>query len=277
MIANEYRVDGKVAIVTGGGRGIGKAIALVLAEAGADVAVAARSREQIEQTAEEIRKLQRRALAIPTDVSNEEQVKELVDKVISEFSKIDILCNSAGILLFKPVAVLPGVKLPGWESAGDNWDKPQTLEDWDKVLDTNLTSAFLFAQAVGPHMIKQRKGKVINISSNGAEQGISYNSAYNVSKAGVSAFTRCLASEWGPFNINVNAIAPGLTNTVMIKPLITDPKMMKDKLEKTPLGRLGEPREVALLALFLASSASNFITGQIFTIDGGVMGRGPDI
>ena len=277
MIANEYRVDGKVAIVTGGGRGIGKAIALVLAEAGADVAVAARSREQIEQTAEEIRKLQRRALAIPTDVSNEEQVKELVDKVISEFSKIDILCNSAGILLFKPVAVLPGVKLPGWESAGDDWDKPQTLEDWDKVLDTNLTSAFLFAQAVGPHMIKQRKGKVINISSNGAEQGISYNSAYNVSKAGVSAFTRCLASEWGPFNINVNAIAPGLTNTVMIKPLITDPKMMKDKLEKTPLGRLGEPREVALLALFLASSASNFITGQIFTIDGGVMGRGPDI
>lgn len=277
MIANEYRVDGKVAIVTGGGRGIGKAIALVLAEAGADVAVAARSREQIEQTAEEIRKLQRRALAIPTDVSNEDQVKELVDKVISEFGKIDILCNSAGILLFKPVAVLPGVKLPGWESAGDNWDKPQTLEDWDKVLDTNLTSAFLFAQAVGPHMIKQRKGKVINISSNGAEQGISYNSAYNVSKAGVSAFTRCLASEWGPFNINVNAIAPGLTNTVMIKPLITDPKMMKDKLEKTPLGRLGEPREVALLALFLASSASNFITGQIFTIDGGVMGRGPDI
>lgn len=277
MIANEYRVDGKVAIVTGGGRGIGKAIALVLAEAGADVAVAARSREQIEQTAEEIRKLQRRALAIPTDVSNEDQVKELVDKVISEFGKIDILCNSAGILLFKPVAVLPGVKLPGWESAGDNWDKPQTLEDWDKVLDTNLTSAFLFAQAVGPHMIKQRKGKVINISSNGAEQGISYNSAYNVSKAGVSAFTRCLASEWGPFNINVNAIAPGLTNTVMIKPLITDPKMMKDKLEKTPLGRLGEPREVALLTLFLASSASNFITGQIFTIDGGVMGRGPDI
>lgn len=277
MIANEYRVDGKVAIVTGGGRGIGKAIALVLAEAGADVAVAARSREQIEQTAEEIRKLQRRALAIPTDVSNEDQVKELVDKVISEFGKIDILCNSAGILLFKPVAVLPGVKLPGWESAGDNWDKPQTLEDWDKVLDTNLTSAFLFAQAVGPHMIKQRKGKVINISSNGAEQGISYNSAYNVSKAGVSAFTRCLASEWGPFNINVNAIAPGLTNTVMIKPLITDPKMMKDKLGKTPLGRLGEPREVALLTLFLASSASNFITGQIFTIDGGVMGRGPDI
>lgn len=277
MIANEYRVDGKVAIVTGGGRGIGKAIALVLAEAGADVAVAARSRDQIEQTAEEIRKLRRRALAIPTDVSNEDQVKELVDKVISEFGKIDILCNSAGILLFKPVAVLPGVKLPGWESAGDNWDKPQTLEDWDKVLDTNLTSAFLFAQAVGPHMIKQRKGKVINISSNGAEQGISYNSAYNVSKAGVSAFTRCLASEWGPFNINVNAIAPGLTNTVMIKPLITDPKMMKDKLEKTPLGRLGEPREVALLTLFLASSASNFITGQIFTIDGGVMGRGPDI
>ena len=277
MIANDYRVDGKVAIVTGAGRGIGKAIALALAEAGADVTVAARSRDQIEQTAEEIHKLGRKALAIPTDVSKEDQVKRAVEKAISEFGKIDILCNSAGIFVLGAVAVLPGVRLPGWESAGDDWDKPQTLEDWGKVLDTNLTSAFLFAQAVGPHMMRQRKGKVINISSTGAEQGLSYNSAYNVSKAGLSVFTRCLASEWAPFNINVNAVAPGLTNTVMVKPLIADPRMMKAKLEKIPLGRLGEPREVALLALFLASSASNYITGQIFTIDGGVMGRGPDI
>ena len=277
MIANDYRVDGKVAIVTGAGRGIGKAIALALAEAGADVTVAARSRDQIEQTAEEIHKLRRRALAIPTDVSKEDQVKRAVEKAISEFGKIDILCNSAGIFVLGAVAVLPGVRLPGWESAGDDWDKPQTLEDWGKVLDTNLTSAFLFAQVVGPHMMRQRKGKVINISSTGAEQGLSYNSAYNVSKAGLSVFTRCLASEWAPFNINVNAVAPGLTNTVMVKPLIADPRMMKAKLEKIPLGRLGEPREVALLALFLASSASNYITGQIFTIDGGVMGRGPDI
>jgi len=277
VIANEHRVDGEVAIVTGAGRGIGKAIALALAEAGADVILAARSRDQIEQTADEIHKLRRRALAIPTDVAKEDQVVKLVDKSISEFGKIDILCNCAGTLLLRPVAILPGVKLPGWESAGDDWDKPQTLEDWDRVIDTNLTSAFLLAKAVGPNMIRRRKGKVVNISSIGANQGLSYNSAYNTSKAGLSVFTRCLASEWAPFGINVNAVAPGLTNTIMIKSLIADPKTKKATLKDIPLGRLGEPREVALLALFLASSASNYITGQIITIDGGVMGRGPDI
>ena len=277
MITNEYRVDGKLAIVTGAGRGIGKAIALALAEAGADVTLAARSRDQIEQTADEIQKLGRRALAIPTDVAKEDQVAKLVDKAVSEFGKIDILCSCAGTLLLKPVALLPGVKLPGWESAGDDLDEPQTLEDWDRVIDTNLTSAFLLAKAVGPHMIRRRKGKVVNISSIGANQGLSYNSAYNVSKAGLNVFTRCLASEWASFGINVNAIAPGLTNTIMIKPLVADPKTKQAKLKDIPLGRLGEPREVALLAVFLASSASNYITGQVITIDGGVMGRGPDI
>jgi len=277
VITDEYRVDGEVGIITGAGRGIGKAIALALAEAGADVILAARSRDQIEQTADEIHKLGRKAFAVPTDVAKEDQIAKLVDKAFSAFEKIDILCNCAGTLLLRPVAILPGVKLPGWEAAGDELDKPQTLEDWNRVMDTNLTSAFLFAKALGPHMIRRRKGKVINISSIGANQGLSYNSAYNVSKAGLSVFTRCLASEWAPFGINVNAIAPGLTNTIMIKPLVADPKTKQNKLKDIPLGRLGEPREVALLALFLASSASSYITGQIITIDGGVMGRGPDI
>jgi NAD(P)-dependent dehydrogenase (short-subunit alcohol dehydrogenase family) len=277
VITSEYRIDGEVCIVTGAGRGIGKAIALALAQAGADVILAARSRDQIEQTADEIRKMGRKALAIPTDVAKEDQIAKLVDRAISAFEKIDVLCNCAGTLLLRPVAILPGVKLPGWEAAGDELDKPQTLEEWNRVMDTNLTSAFLFAKELGPHMIRRRKGKVVNISSIGANQGLAYNSSYNVSKAGLSVFTRCLASEWAPFGINVNAIAPGLTNTIMIKPLVADPKTKQAKLKDIPLGRLGEPREVALLAVFLASSASNYITGQVIAIDGGVMGRGPDI
>ncbi len=277
MIAENYRVDGKVAIVTGAGRGLGRAIALTLAEAGADVTVVARTTNEIEETAERIRKLGHKALAIPTDVTHEDQVKRVVEQTLSQFGKIDILCNNAGTFIVRPVAAMPGVKLPGWELAGDNWDKQQTLEEWHRVLDTNLTSVFLFAQAVGPHMMKQKKGKVINTSSTYAEQGTPSCSAYCVSKAGLSVFTRCLASEWAPFNINVNAIAPGLINTEMIATFMDTPEKRKASLEPIPLGRIGEPREVGLLVLFLASDASDYLTGQIFTIDGGAMGRGVGI
>jgi len=277
MIAEEYKVDGKVAIVTGAGRGIGRAIALALAKAGADVTIIDISTKQIEQTAEDIRKLGCKALPITMDVSQEDQVKRSVEQTIAEFGRIDILVNNAGIFIFKPVAFIPGARLLGWEAAGENWDKPQTLEDWHQVIDTNLTSAFLFAQAVGPHMMKQKKGKVVNISSTAAEQGASYKSAYCVSKAGLSAFTRCLASEWGPFNINVNAIAPGMVNTDMTASRLKDAKSIETILGKIPLGRLAEPQEVALLALFLASEASDYLTGQIFTIDGGAAGQGPGV
>jgi len=151
------------------------------------------------------------------------------------------------------------------------------LEDWHRVIDTNLTSAFLFAQAACPHMIKQKKGKIVNISSTAAEQGGSYKSAYCASKAGLSAFTRCLASEWGPFNININAIAPGMVNTDMTANRLKNTKARATILGKIPLGRLAKPREIALLALFLTSEASDYLTGQIFTIDGGAAGQGPGI
>ena len=277
MIAEEYRVDGKVAIVTGAGRGIGKATALTLAKAGANVAVVDIVAEQIAQTAEEISKLGREALAIATDVSQQDQVKRAVEQTASQLGGIDILVNNAGIFMFKPVAFIPGAKLPGWEAAGDNWDKPLTVEDWHLIVDTNLTSAFLFAREVGPYLMKQKKGKVVNVSSTAAEQGASYKSAYCVSKAGLSALTRCLASEWGPFNINVNAIAPGIVKTEMTASRLKEPKSMATILGKIPLGRLAEPREVALLILFLASGASDYLTGQIFTIDGGAAGQGPGI
>ena len=276
MITDEYLVDGKVAIVTGSGRGIGKAIALTLAEAGADITLVARTKEQIDKTAEEIHKLGRKALAIPTDVSKEDQVKRAVEQTISEFGKIDILCNNAGMFMGKPVCLIPGGKLSGM-AGSEAPAEALTLEDWHRTIDTNLTSAFLFAQAVGPYMMKQRKGKVVNTSSTNADEGTPFASAYCVSKAGMSSFTRCLASEWAPFSINVNAVAPGVIDTDMSAPFLKDPEMAKAMIESIPLGRAGESIEVARLVLFLASAASDYITGQIFIIDGGGMGQGPDV
>ncbi len=274
MINEEYRVDGKVAIVTGAGRGIGKAIALILAEAGADITVVARTKEQIEETAGDIRKLGRKALAIPADVSQEDQVKKVVEQTVLQFGKIDILVNNAGIAVSKPVVLVPGAEVTGFTGKVSEQDEQTTLQEWRKIIDTNLTGAFIFAQAVGPYMMKQRKGKVINTSSTSADQGLPRISAYSASKAGLSTFTRCLASEWGPFNINVNAIAPGMIRTDMIAHHLENPKSKEAILQRIPLGRVAEPRDVALLVLFLASEASDYLTGQIFTIDGGAMGRG---
>jgi len=275
MITEEYRVEGKVAIVTGAGRGIGKAIALVLAEAGADIAVVDFRKALAEETAEEIRQLGRKALAIPTDVTQEDQVRRTVEQTLSQFGKIDILVNNAGISSgMRPVVFVPGIKFPGWELAGDEWDKPITLEWWHRVMDTNLTSVFLFAQAVGPHMLKQKKGKVVNISSNSAQLGSTYHSVYCASKAGLSTFTRCLASEWAPFNICVNAIGPGATKTEMMEGKLRDPLFGKVILDAIPKGRIAEPREIALLALYLASEASNFMTGETLYIDGGQLSHG---
>lgn len=277
MIPQEFSVEGKAAIVTGAGRGIGRAIATTLAEAGADVAVISRTRAQIEETAHAIEKLGRKALALRLDVSREEQVEQGVEQVVAAFGRVDILCSNAGIFLTRPVAVSPDELIPGADLAGDEASKPIRLEDWRKVLDTNLTAALLFARAVGPHMIRQRKGKVVITSSTAGEEGQNFLSAYCVSKAGLNSLTRCLASEWGQFNITVNAIAPGMIRTDMIKPFEADPAIISHSISLVPLGRLGEPREVALLALFLASDASSYISGQVFTVDGGARGRGTGI
>jgi len=269
----EYSLDGKTAIVTGAGRGIGKGIALTLAEAGVDVTVAARTVEQLEQTAEEIRKLGRRALVVLADVTKKEQVENVVEQTISHFGKIDILVNNAGMVLLKPVAFVPGMKLEGWYVA-DSWDTQLTEEEWHQVLNTNLTSAFLFAQAVAPHMLRQKKGKIINISSNSADLAPPYFSAYCASKAGLSLFTRCLATEWAPYNICVNAVGPGSVLTELSAPVLSDPERKKFILERIPIGRVGETREIGLLVVYLASDASNWVTGQTFYIDGGQLSRG---
>jgi NAD(P)-dependent dehydrogenase (short-subunit alcohol dehydrogenase family) len=272
----EYSLEDKIAIVTGAGRGIGKTIALTIAEAGADVTVVDRTVDQNDQTAEEIRKLARKALAVPADVTKRDQVENVVEQTVSQFGKIDILVNNVGTAILKPVAFVPGLKFKGWEVA-DSWDTPLTEEEWHLVLNTNLTSVFLFAQSVAPHMLRKKKGKIINISSNSADLAPPYFSSYCVSKAGLSMFTRCLATEWAPFNICVNAVGPGSVLTELNESVLADPEMNKFVLESIPLGRLGETREIALLVVYLASEASDYMTGQTLFIDGGQLSRGSGV
>jgi len=279
MIPKEFGVEGKTAIVTGAGGGIGTAIATVLAEAGADVAVLDIALAKAEETAHAIEKLGRKALPLKVDVSSDEQVRATVEKVVSHFGKVDILCSNAGIFLTKPVAVAPGGDgtIANRELAGENAETPLELADWQKVLGINLNAGFYFARAVGPHMMRQKKGKVVFTSSTAGDEGQSTLAAYCVSKGGLNSLTRVLCSEWGPYNITVNAIAPGMVRTDMIKQFEADPAVINHSISLVPLGRLGTPREVALLVLFLSSDASSYLTGQVFTIDGGARGRGTGI
>ena len=163
--------------------------------------------------------------------------------------------------------------MEGWQVA-DSWDTPLSEQEWHQVLNTNLTAPFLFAQEVGPYFLKQKKGKVVIISSNSARLAPPYFSAYCASKAGLSMFTSCLATEWAPYNINVNAIGPGSVITELSAPVLKDPERSKFILDRIPMGRVGETREIGLLVAFLASDASNWITGQTFYIDGGQLSRG---
>lgn len=272
MITDKYMVNGKIALIVGSAMGQGKAIALALAQGGADISLADINEKCLPEVTEQIRKLGRRCVAIPTDVSKEDQITRAVEQTILEYGRIDILSYNVGIVHSAPVAYIPGAKFPGWENTQNNWDKPMTLKQWNKIMDTNLTGAFLFAQAVGPHMLKQKKGKVIIIGSISAEEGTPYQASYNVSKAGIHALVRTLGAEWALYNINVNAIGPGPVDTAFFAPFIDTPENKEASIGCIPMKRLGKPDEIALLALYLASEASNFCTGAVFYIDGGCMG-----
>lgn len=268
MVLNDFLLTGKTAIVTGAGRGIGKAIALALAEAGANVAVAARTREEIEETAQEVLRLGRRAVAVPADVTRAEEVGALVERTMARLGRIDILINNAGADVLKPLAPLPDVKtrlsrlIPGF-------DQGLTEEDWNRVIDINLTSHFLCCRAVAPYLIQQRSGKVIGITSMLGVKGSPYETPYCTTKAAVINFTRALALEWSRYNINVNAIAPGYLHTQLSDFFWSDEKLREHGLRSIPLRRLAEPRELGLLAVFLSSPAADYITGQTLIIDGG--------
>ena len=245
-------LEGKVAIVTGGSRGIGRAIALTFAGVGADVVVCSRDLDgKLGTVAEEIKGLGRRSLAVPTDVMQKGALDNLVQKTMAEFGAIDILVNNAGTSVRKLVL-------------------EHTDEDWDKVIDTNLTSYFLCSRAVAKIMTQQKRGNIISIASVRGIRGASGRIGYNVSKAGVIMLTRVLALEFASDNIRVNAIAPGWIKTEMTAPLMNDPEACKEIDATIPMGRWAEPDEMANVALFLASDMSSYVTGHTLVADGGI-------
>jgi len=244
------KLKNKVALITGSSKGIGRATALLFAKEGAKIIVNyCKSKKEADKVADEIKKLGSDALAIKCDVSNEKEVKEMANKSIHKFGRVDILVNNAGIIVSKSFSEL-------------------TSKDWEKTLRVNLIGVFLCSQAVAPYMLKQKYGKIINVSSiRGLEhcgrRGIF---DYNASKAGVINFTKTLAKELAPF-INVNSVVPGWVETDMNKKI--DPALRENETEKTYLKRFAQPEEIANAILFLASDSANYITGQILVVDGG--------
>jgi NAD(P)-dependent dehydrogenase (short-subunit alcohol dehydrogenase family) len=246
-----WSLESKVAIITGGSRGIGRSIALAFAEEGANVVIASRTSKDIDQVVEEICSSGQRATGVLTDVCQSDQVTMLVNSTLKTFGRIDILVNNAGI---SPV-LTRALKLKE--------------EDWDRILAVNLKGAFLCCQAVGNVMVQQRKGKVINMTSVGGTTGLPKFVAYCAAKGGLIQVTRVLAQEWAEYNIQVNAIAPGYIETDMTLGLENTPWMLEEIVRRTPMHRLGHPNEVVGAALLLASDASSYITGHILYVDGG--------
>ena len=242
----------KVAVVTGGSRGLGRAIAVALARAGADVVVAARSKVDLEETADLVERVGRRALAVPTDVTSYTDVERLIEATRSAFGRLDVLVNNSGV-----AKVLPLVE---WRP-----------DDWRAVVDVNLIGVFNGCRAAAPHFIAQRAGKVINISSMLAAVGLPGYSIYSATKGAIIAFTRTLGVEWARHNVQVNAIAPGWFATDMSAPAFSaeDPRVAERLLRDVPARRTGRPEEIGPLAVYLASSASDFMTGQTLFLDGG--------
>ncbi|HEV8594340.1 MAG TPA: 3-oxoacyl-ACP reductase family protein [Thermoplasmata archaeon] len=254
MAPQSFDLTGKVALVTGAGRGIGKAIALALARAGADVAVNyVEHPDQAEAVAKEVRGMGRNALAIRADVSDRVEAYAMVDEVVSGLGGIDILVNNAGILTFEPFLEL-------------------REETWDRVLDVNLKGQFLVAQAAARQMALKKRGRIINIASIASGQvGVGYPNIahYCASKGGVIAMTEVMALELSPLGINVNAIAPGMIASDMTKDMLGDANAMQALLARVPKRRIGTPEDVASLAVFLASDEADYCTGATFYVDGG--------
>ena len=256
MLNELYSLQGKVALITGGGRGIGQAIALAFAEAGADVVVSSRNKRppELEAAAERIRAMGRRALAVPAHVGKKGDVINLVQKTLEAFGRIDILVNNAG---GNPV-LSTMVELE--EDA------------FEKVMEVNLKGAFLVSKAAAAVMIKQGGGRIINISSvSGLRARNDGTGAYCISKAALNMMTQVMARELAPHNILVNAIAPGSIRTEFSRVNWSDPERYARRVQDIELKRFGEPAEVAGIALFLASNAGSFVTGEIIRVDGGEM------
>ena len=270
MALIEFDLTGKAAVVIGGGRGIGKGIALTLAEAGADVLAVARTEAEVLQTAEEIQHFGVKGIGLRADATNPQDLDRVVEAALSRWGQIDVLVNSAGgAFVRKPLVPLPE-ESPSWARDLKEFNTITTEEEWGGMMNANLLCTFLATRAVGPHMIQRRKGKVINITSMTGAKGYPYHVLYCTTKAGGIMFTRSLALEWAPYHVNVNAIAPGYLDTQMTEIYMQDEAMKRRFIGSIPIGRLCEPREVGLLAVYLASEASNYLTGQTIFLDGGM-------
>ncbi len=254
MMADRFSLAGKVALVTGSATGIGRAIAVALAESGADVACHCRKAGDASETVEAVAKLGRRGIEVSGDMAEVTTPQHLIDVVVAEFGRLDILINNAGMIRRAPAADF-------------------TEDDWQAVINVNLSSVFRLAQAAGRKMIEQGSGKIVNIASLLSFQGGVTVPAYTASKSAVAGLTKALANEWAKLDINVNAIAPGYITTNNTAALQADETRNRQILERIPAGRWGDPDDIAGAAVFLSAPASDYMNGHILVVDGGWMGR----
>ncbi len=250
MILDKFNLKGSVALVTGASRGLGQGMALALAEAGADVALVARTGSALEETASLIKKTGAKALVVPADLSISSEAQRVIKDTIGHYGQIDILLNAAGTQVRKPIFEM-------------------TEEDYDYLMSVNLKSIYFLSQAAAKAMVEKKKGKIINIASLSSFIGLSNISIYGTSKGGVVSMTRQFAIELAKSNIQVNAIAPGYFITELTAALFKDPERAKWVLGKIPIGRTGDAEDLKGAVVFLASAASDYITGHVINVDGG--------
>jgi NAD(P)-dependent dehydrogenase (short-subunit alcohol dehydrogenase family) len=248
-------LNGKVAVVIGGTSGIGLAIAKGMAEAGADVVPTSRRQDQVQAAADEIEKRGRRSIRVTSDVSDRASLERVLDESIRAFGKVDVLVNSAGRTKRAPTLDF-------------------SEEDWNSILDTNLTGTLRAAQVFGRHMLERESGSIINIASLSTFVALYEVAAYSASKAAVASLTKSLAIEWSQKGVRVNAIAPGVFRTPLNEKLLDETERGREFLLRTPMKRFGNVEELAGAAIFLASDAASFVSGEILTVDGGFLASG---